>query len=189
MSYLRKIEYRMVPQGAYQIIRNCSGCGCKMEYHNTHDFRVNANGNQIDVWLIYQCSKCKHTYNLSIYERVRPNQIPKDLYQKFLANDRELAETYGCDKTLFARNKAEIDWEHATYQIEGTKLEELKEGDLLEIGNPLEVRVRTDKLVAELIGITRGKLKKMLQEGAINIEERALEKKILVQINKNFTRN
>lgn len=38
MSYIRKIEYRIVPDQSFEI-------------------RINANGNKLDVWLIYQCGK------------------------------------------------------------------------------------------------------------------------------------
>jgi hypothetical protein len=92
----------------YKILRKCGKCGCKKNYINTKRFRVNANGNRVDIWLIYQCEKCKHTYNLPIYERIRPSAIEKDEYERFLANDEELAEIYGKDKSIFAKNKAEI---------------------------------------------------------------------------------
>lgn len=44
MSYLRKLEYTVIPEESFHIIRNCSGCGCKTVFHNTNSFRVNANG-------------------------------------------------------------------------------------------------------------------------------------------------
>ena len=76
----------------------------KMHYRNTNKFRINANGNKLDVWLIYQCKKCKHTLNIPIYERVSPQKIPKELYEGFLANDEELALRYAADPALF-KNK------------------------------------------------------------------------------------
>ena len=94
---------------SYKIVRNCGKCGCKRKYINTKRFRVNANGNKVDVWLIYQCEKCKHTYNLTIYERIRPTAIDSQEYERFLANDEELAEIYGIDKQLFAKNRAVIE--------------------------------------------------------------------------------
>ena len=44
-------------------------------------FRVNANGNILDIWLIYQCVECKHTLNLAIYERKKASSITKEEYQ------------------------------------------------------------------------------------------------------------
>ncbi len=85
----------------YQVIHKCGHCGRKMVFITTRRFRVNANKNKLDVWLIYQCKKCKHTLNIPIYERVSPQKIPKELYERFLENDEELAIRYGCDTALF----------------------------------------------------------------------------------------
>lgn len=92
------------------IIRNCAGCECKTTYINIEKFRINANGKYLDVWLIYQCEKCKHTYNLSIYERIKVTDIPKVEYDKFLINDLEFALDYGKNKELFQKDKTDIDW-------------------------------------------------------------------------------
>lgn len=93
---------------SYQVRAKCAKCKSKKKFVNTYKFRVNANGNRLDVWLIYQCEKCKHTLNLTIYERKKPTQIPKELFIKFQENDYDLALQYGRDVVLFQRNKAEI---------------------------------------------------------------------------------
>lgn len=108
MSYQKKNRYGKEPSPSYKIRRNCSGCGKKAVYYNTECFRVNANGGLVDVWLIYQCGKCRHTYNLSIYERTPVGKIPADDYIKFMENDSALAGRMGRDKSLFRKNRAEI---------------------------------------------------------------------------------
>lgn len=108
MSYCNKMKYGTEPKTSFQIRRKCGKCGKKQIFINTCRFRVNANGNKVDVWLIYQCSKCKHTCNLTIYERRKPGKIPADEYKRFLENDEELALFYGINKEFFLRNKAEI---------------------------------------------------------------------------------
>ena len=85
----------------YEVIHRCGHCGKKMPFISTRRFRVNANKNKLDVWLIYQCKKCKHTLNIPIYERVSPQKIPRELYEGFLANDEELAVRYGSGTALF----------------------------------------------------------------------------------------
>ena len=84
-----------------RVVHKCWHCGKKMTFISTRRFRVNANKNKLDVWLIYQCKKCKHTLNIPIYERVSPQKIPKELYEGFLANDEELALRYAADSALF----------------------------------------------------------------------------------------
>ncbi len=49
MRNLKKIEYKIMPRKSFRVIRNCSGCGKKTHFINTERFRVNANGNKIDV--------------------------------------------------------------------------------------------------------------------------------------------
>ena len=91
-----------------KIYHRCGGCGQKREFVNTGKFRVNANGNKVDVWLIYRCKKCKHFWNLTIYERTKPSRINADEYELFLDNDSELAMTYGNDLNFLKRNNAEF---------------------------------------------------------------------------------
>ena len=67
-----------------RVYHRCGGCGKKQEFVNSKKFRVNANGNSIDVWLIYRCKKCKHSWNLTIFERKNPDRIPAALYELFL---------------------------------------------------------------------------------------------------------
>ena len=108
MSYLESKKFEIVPMETYKIIKGCSGCGNKSVFHNTNKVRVNANGKEVDVWLVYKCLKCKHTYNISIYSRVRIDVISKLEYCNLQINDLELINRYWLDKTLFKRNNATI---------------------------------------------------------------------------------
>ncbi len=92
----------------YKVVHRCARCGRKAVFINTGRFRVNANKNKLDVWLIYQCGKCRHTLNIPIYERVPPQKIPKELYEGFLANDEARESQYGADATLFKRSHLQI---------------------------------------------------------------------------------
>lgn len=91
-----------------KVYHRCGGCGKKQEFINSGKFRVNANGNRVDVWLIYRCKKCKHPWNLTIYERVKPSKIAPIEYELFLENDFDLASEYGMDINFLKKNKAEL---------------------------------------------------------------------------------
>ena len=108
MSYLKKMEYEIVLKDSFWVIRNCPKCGRKTYFKNTRKFRVNANGNKLDAWLIYQCEECKHTLNISIYERRKVSSIPKEEYQRFLKNDEQFAEMHGKNVQLFRKNKVTL---------------------------------------------------------------------------------
>lgn len=92
-----------------KVYHRCGGCGKKQEFINSRKFRVNANGNRVDVWLIYRCKKCKHSWNLTIYERIRPSKIAPEDYIRFLENDWELALAYGQDLSFLKKNHAECE--------------------------------------------------------------------------------
>lgn len=178
MSYLRKIEYEMIPGDSFSVIRGCAKCGRKMHFVNTGKFRVNANGNQLDVWLIYQCEECKHTLNLAIYERQKVSSIPKEEYQRFLDNDEELALRYGADMRLFQKNKAEVDVERVS--ITFTTLRETEENCessrlgnevMITIYNPLGLKIRLEKQIAMVLGLSRSQVKRMFETGELELKE------------------
>lgn len=188
MSYLRKIEYTIVPEESFKILRNCSGCGCKAVFHNTNCFRVNANGNKIDVWLIYQCIKCKHTNNLTVYERRRPGSISRQEYEEYLSNSPELAFEYGTDSHFFTRNKAEVEWSSIKYTIKrqnGMLAEDnqlFHKGDLIIINNSYALKIRTDKVVSEILNLTRSRIRGLKESDVIIVREESQEHKIIIEI-------
>ena len=67
MSYTNDSEYA--------VICRCGRCGKKQTFVTTGKFRVNANKNKVDIWLIYQCARCRHTLNIPVYERINPGAV------------------------------------------------------------------------------------------------------------------
>lgn len=98
----------VIKVNSVKIFHRCGGCGRKQEFVNSGKFRVNANGNRVDVWLINRCKKCKHSWNLTIYERVKPSKIEPEDYERFMENDYDLALKYGNDIDFLKRNNAEL---------------------------------------------------------------------------------
>lgn len=174
MSYLRKIEYEIVLKDSFWISRNCPKCGRKTHYINTKKFRINANGNKLDIWLIYQCLECKHTLNLAIYERRKVSSIPKEEYQCFLNNDEQLAETYGKNMQLFRTNNADIDFDRLHYDFiklhETIESEELGERIVIRINNPRQLKIHLEKQIATVLGISRMQVKRLLEKEEIELK-------------------
>lgn len=173
MSYLRKIEYELVLKDSLWIIRSCPTCGRKTHYINTKKFRVNANGNKLDIWLIYQCVECKHTLNLAIYERRKVSSIPNEEYQCFLDNDEQLAEMYGKNMQLFRTNKADIDFDRLHYGL--AKLHETIESSgfgeqvIVMVKNSCQMKIRPEKQIAMVLGLSRSQVKSLLEKGEIEL--------------------
>lgn len=174
MSYLKKIEYEIVPKDSFWVIRNCPKCGRKTYFKNTKKFRVNANGSKLDIWLIYQCEECKQTLNLAIYERRPVSSIPKEEYQSFLDNDEQSAETYGKNIQLFRKNKATIDFERVEYDFvklhETVEYSDSKEQIVVAINNPYQLKIRPEKQIAEALGLSRSQVKSLMEEGKIELK-------------------
>lgn len=173
MTYFKKIEYEIVMEDSFSVIRSCAGCNKKTSFKNTKQFRINANGNKLDVWLIYQCETCKHTLNLTVYERKQPTLIPSDKYKLFLNNDDVLAKTYGRDLRFFKKNKAEIDFQNIKYYIEKRTEEDTQLIDthqlLITIQNPYCLKIRSEKQIAEVLNMSRNRVKKLIDSGEIKI--------------------
>lgn len=171
------IEYTLVPTQSFTIIRGCSGCGKKTSYKNTDKFRINANGNRIDVWLIYQCENCRHTFNLPIYERRKNTDIPASEHQRFLDNDAQLAGEYGRNLQLFQKHRAEVDHKNITYEL--IRLQNTLDKTVCKsriqiiIQNPYCLKIRPEKLAAEILGQSASSVKKQVANGTITIESSA----------------
>lgn len=184
MTYHKTIEYKITPTDAYKIIRYCGGCNKKTTYVSTGSFRVNANGKHIDVWLIYQCEQCKHTYNLAIHERVKVTALDKVSLKRFTENDGKMAYGYGVDKTIFDKNQAVIDVAQLGYAIEvvseagvepqpfllGATESGLPVSYGLTIKNPSGLKLRTDKILSEILGKSRSQIKAMVKDSLIQYE-------------------
>lgn len=169
MSYLSKKEYKIVPVKSFEIIHACAGCGKKQSFINTKRFRVNANGNRLDVWLIYQCKKCKHTLNIPIFERIDKNKIEKDKYELFLENDEILAEKYGMNLNFlrtshFEANIKSVELE--LHDIDGniiaTSKNEFNSDELIVVQNKCGIKLRAEKVASMVFGISVSSAKKMI---------------------------
>lgn len=182
MSYLRKIEWDIIPDNKPKVIRNCPKCGKRTLFLNTEKFRVNANKNLIDIWLIYQCSKCKSTWNMTLYERIKPRDINHEVYEKFLANDKELVDIYGFDISLHNRNKAELLWDSIGYHVNSQELEfsEKENEQEIKISCKYPIQLRVDKLLSQQLNVSRSQIKKFYQNGLIYSlqEEKLLNSKV-----------
>lgn len=166
MSCFESKKYEIIPIETYKIIRNCSGCGNKSVYYSTNKIRINASGKQIDVWLIYQCGKCKHTYNLPIYSRINRNELDKSEYESLLKNNQEIVNRYGLNRNILQKNVATI-FDEPVYILKdtGTSINE----NTIQFFNPYKIKVRHDKLIAECLKISRSQAQKLLESGTLKV--------------------
>lgn len=166
MSYFESKTYEIIPTETYKIIRNCSGCGSKSVYNSTNKIRINANGKQLDVWLIYQCGKCKHTYNLPIYSRINRNKLEKTEYEALLKSNQEIVNRYGLDRKMLQKNAGMI-FEEPPFILKDTGISGKEK--TIRFFNPHKIKVRHDKLIAECLRISRSQAKKLLETDTLKV--------------------
>ena len=158
----------------------------KSYFRNSGKFRLNANGNKLDVWLIYQCEKCKHTFNLTIYERKKPSSIPPEEYKGFINNDEKLAKAYGTNLHVFKQNHAEVNIQNMNYQF--LKLHQEIGQDscddqiMILIHNPCCLKIRPEKQISQVLGVSASYAKKLLACEEIKIESTSPQ---LISVNVN----
>lgn len=179
MSYLKGETWTLTPVSSYKIIRNCPKCGTRSLFQSTGNFRINANKKCVDIWLIYQCEKCRSTYNLTIFERVSPKKLPEGFYKKFQENNNALALEIGTAKEIFEKNRAVVKEESISYIVtkENTEipvsLQALEEnGRIICIQNPNGLKIRVDKFLAEQLSISRSKVKHLIADGLLQGSQR-----------------
>ncbi|MCI8390198.1 MAG: DUF1062 domain-containing protein [Roseburia sp.] len=111
---------------------------------------------------------------MSICERQKVSSVPRGEYQCFPDNDEQLAEMYGKNAQLFQKNKAVIDFEKAAYDF--VKLHETMEyGDfekqvIIAVKNPQQLKIRPEKQIAEILGLSRSQVKNLLEKGEMEVK-------------------
>lgn len=173
---LRKL-WLIVPDQLPAVLRRCPKCKGKRQFENSGKFRVNANGKLLDVWLIYRCSHCDTSWNMTIIERANPETINKSEYEGFLSNSPQLAASYGSDWELFIKNKAEIAEIKAGYHIlEAETVAPVNETAYMEIQikNPSGMKLRADALLAGELSVSRSRIKKWFDSGLVTSGQEVL---------------
>lgn len=144
--------------------RYCKKCGEKTEFQSSDCFRVNANQKALDVWLIYRCTTCKTTWNLTLLSRVNPKSIEKSMLEKFLSNDQELAHMYAMDAELLARNGAET-----------VSPGYIVHGDVIDFIEPVKIVIKSDfatklklsKVIRSHLGLSNSTFESFITKGVI----------------------
>lgn len=171
--------YTIIPAQTFSFEYRCHCCGKKTNFITSNKFRVNANHNLLDVWLIYKCEICDYTKNLTIYERILPKKINSLEYEGFMNNDLDLAFQYGVKKDIFNRNGLTVQTD-VKYTITSENLEDDEKN--FEIINPYGLKIKTIKVIADILEISKNKAVKMNKNGEILFDYDYLQLKNNIQI-------
>ncbi|MCA1057467.1 DUF1062 domain-containing protein [Rossellomorea aquimaris] len=166
MSVNNQFTYEIIAQETPIVKRNCSKCKTNTEFYCSEKFRVNANQKIMDIWLIYNCTHCEGTWNYPILSRVNINKIDSVLIQKFMNNDIETIWNYAfqINKLRKLCNDVMTD---IRYELKKEKLDSQSNEVTFRLSYKYDFGLRIDKLIAEILGISRSKVNKLSQDGTI----------------------
>ena len=147
--------WRIVPLRTPHVVRVCPRCGGPRAFSCSDRFRVNASGRRLDVWLIYRCTACDFTWNLTVMERTTPETIGAARLEAFQQNDARTAWACAFDAALLGRAGARLE-PSAPVRVER---------DALPAGHatvrlvlPFPVQIRLDRLLAQELRLPRSRL-------------------------------
>ncbi|WP_188455474.1 DUF1062 domain-containing protein [Virgibacillus oceani] len=160
---LNAVTYEIVAQETPNVIRNCRNCKRSTEYFCSDKFRVNANQKIVDIWLIYKCIHCEGTWNCPILSRLNVNRIDPILHQKYMNNDKETIWHHAFQISKL-RKLCDAVKNDINYEVRKEKSESVSDEATIRICCKYDFGLRIDKLLAEILDISRSKVSKMAKE-------------------------
>ena len=155
-----KIEYQQPPA----VIRFCKRCKTKTAYVSSGQFRINANGKVLDIWLIYCCRECGQIWKLEVKSRVSLNSIPKALLKQYMENDIRLSFCCAMDVDLLAQAGVEIG--KTQFEVVGEALDFSKEHKIT-ITSQFPAPVRVPSVLRKKLGWSSKEFQQAVREGRL----------------------
>jgi hypothetical protein len=165
---MEPVVWRITPLTPPRVHRHCPHCGDR-RFASTDRFRLNANKQRIDAWLIYRCETCEATWNLTVLARIRQGDIDPDLFERMTRNDVETARACAFDPELLSRAgvRTGAAEELRVDQTSGDLTRARIAGALVRIEMRHPCRQRLDQLLATQLGRSRSSLAREAAGGAI----------------------
>lgn len=171
MVEVLSVLWTVVSQTVPQPRRNCRRCGEARPFRSSEKFRVNANGKQVEAWLIYNCAVCDSTWNRPVLERRNVGSVDPSFLEALRRNDAALARRLARDpggrhgSTATAGASAEV----------SVRKEMLVEAPpsvcrlAVHLAVPRPVALRLDRLLAREFGLSRKRLQALQKAGRLVI--------------------
>jgi hypothetical protein len=162
MPNVIRVRWTVTPKIAPQPWRPCSRCGTQRPFRCSGKFRLNANGKQLDAWLIYKCRECDETWNRAVVERRAARDLGPGLLAALEANDPALVRRLAFDVAGLRKGAHRVEefgelqvWKQLLDGIHHTSGATSLEISLLV---PIQVSLRLDRLLATELGLSRSRI-------------------------------
>ena len=161
---MKNITWTVRIKSAPTVVRYCKRCCVSTEFASSGLFRVNGQKKSLDVWLIYKCSICDTTWNLTVLSRVAPGSISPTLLRGFYDNDPGLAMSYATDISLIKRNGAET----CPPEIEIFGVDaDLDESARIHLLPEWPMDIKAETVLRQKLGVSRREFDKLLSGGKL----------------------
>ncbi len=164
------------------LIKKCSHCN-NNRFYCSEKFRLNAQKKNIDVWLIYRCTQCDYTTNMTIFSRVKTCSIDKNLFIKFSENDSEIARKYAFSHEIKQKNNVELDFNSVEYEIysDDITFTDLMNSNIevitFNIKYPFDFNLKLTSVIRASLKISSNALAKLIDMEVISVQGKYLNKK------------
>jgi hypothetical protein len=166
MNIIQAYHCEIIAQETPRIIHNCRRCNRAAEFYCSEKFRVNAQQKNIDVWLIYKCLHCDSTWNYPVVSRMHCDAMDQELHERFMLNDRETAWEYAFQLAQLRKQCSGVITDiRYTIDCEPVRLD--KGAVQVALVSRYRLELRLDKILKELLGVSRAQLYHMEECGRI----------------------
>jgi len=176
MQSIKKITWEVLPVEAPLYIKKCSKCKASNHFYCSNKFRMNNQKKNSDVWLIYKCLECDNTFNITIHSRIKPHLIEKDIYEKYMNNDVDMALGLSLDTDIISKNHIQVDYGSVKYEINVSQDITLNDMIFLDedmiricISYPFNLNVKLSRVIRERLNLSLNELSYMIEENILSI--------------------
>lgn len=171
MCDILHVEWTLIPKTPPRPILRCSSCGDTRPFRSSGRTRLNANGKQLDAWLIYKCVDCDGTWNRPIFERQSVRCLDPALLEALQVSAPGYVAGLEFDQEGLKACAGRIE-ESEDIVIDGKVLRH--DADWRRIGItlalPYPCGLRLDRLLAAELPFSRSRLQVLFEAGDIRVE-------------------
>lgn len=169
---MSRFLWTIVPQIFPQPWRSCGNCGVQRPFCCSGKFRLNANGKRLDAWLIYRCTACDNSWNLTIVDRRPTRELDAKLLAAFQVSDAALVRRYAFDIGWLGQFAKRID------QFDAVEVHKAPRGcqmtrdgwAKIELAVPAQISLRLDRFLAGELRLSRNAIATLEDNGALVAE-------------------
>jgi hypothetical protein len=169
MSTIQRVQWTIEPKTTPRPWLTCNRCHAIKPFASSGKFRLNANGKQLDAWLIYRCADCESTWNRPIFERRHVKDIDPAALPSLQSNDMEWVRSIAFDAQSLRRKSTRVE-EFVDVDVRKEILIEGSEPwSALEIvlSVPTPTSLRLDRLLSTELDVSRRYISRLAMDNRL----------------------